>query len=332
MAERAVTIRDVARTAGVSTATVSRVLNGATNVDPTLAEQVHRAVAETNFVPNSHGRALRRQESQTWAAIISDIENPFFTRMVSALESDAVRRGFSVMLCNSDEQMEREQTYIRAAVAQRMAGVVIAVASERDSDLSPLLVAKVPTVLVDRRLDGYVGDVIQTDNRLVGKLAAEHLVQRGFRRIACIALDSDISTTQDRLDGFREALDRSGRPVRVERTNVRPGDGRDAMNTILETEPDIDAVFAVNGPLTAGAYRVLHERGISMPSDIALMGVDDNTWTQMVSPSVTVIRQPVTEMGRLAAELISSRSRGPHRPPRHVVLKPQLVARGSTEA
>ncbi len=328
-----VSIQDVARAAGVSAATVSRVLNGRSTVDPELAARVREAVAATLYVPNSNGRALRRQVSDVWAAIVSDVQNPFFTGMVSALESVAAQRGLSVMLCNTDEHVAREQVYVRTAIAQRIVGVVIAAASANQSDLTPLAAAGIPVVVVDRRVNGYAGDSIFVDNRLAGRQAAEHLMQMGYERIACIAGPADVSTTEDRLTGFREALADGGHPLSatlVRRANLRPEGGEIAMRALLSSAHRPDAVFATNGPLTVGVYRAIQAVGMAMPRDVALVGVDDDQWTRMVVPMVTVIRQPVTEMGALAAELLLSRGSASHLAPQHIVLDPQMLVRASS--
>ncbi len=328
-----VTIQDVAREAGVSTATVSRVLNGSPTVDAALAVRVRAAVAATSYVLNSTGRALRRQVSDVWAVIVSDLQNPFFTAMVAALEPVAAQRGVSVMLCNSDEQLDRERAYVRAAIAQRMAGVVVVAASEVQSDLTPLAAAGIPTVVVDRRIQGFASDSIVVDNRSAGRQAAIHLVQVGCRRIACIAGSPDVSTTEDRLIGFREGLSAAGRDpdhLVLRRSNLRAEGGEIAMRTLLADRQPPDAVFATNGPLTTGAFRAVQQLGVRMPGSLALLGVDDDQWTRMVDPTVSVIQQPVAQIGALAAELLLARSADPAAPLQHVVLPAQLLARGTT--
>jgi LacI family transcriptional regulator len=332
---RAVTILDVAREAGVSTATVSRVLNGLPTVDPALASRVRSAAAATGYVPNSTGRALRRQVSDIWAAIVPDVQNPFFTTMVAAFESVALRHGISVMLCNTDEQISHERNYLEAAVSQRMSGVVVAVTSETDSDLKPIIAAGIPAVVVDRRLHDFNGDTIFVDNMLAGRLAAEHLLQHGYRRIACIGGPPEVSTTEDRLMGFRRALAAAGAPVPetwVLRANLRSEGGEIAMRALLTNGDPPDAVFTTNGPLTTGAYNATRSLSRTIPTDVALVGVDDDQWTHMVSPQVTVVQQPVAQIGELAGELLSSRRQEALAPPRHIVLAPKLLVRASTAA
>lgn len=328
-----VKILDVAREAGVSTATVSRVLNGSDSVAPHLAERVLRAAAEMHYVPNSTGRALRRQVSDIWAAVIPDAQNPFFTTLVSALQSVAEREGISVVLCNTDEQLVRERAYLTAAVAQRMSGALVAVSSESESDLSPLLNARMPVVVVDRRLHDYTGDAVFVDNAHGGRMAAQHLLSQGYAQIACIAGPPDVSTTEDRLHGFQEELARAGMPLpaqRLRRANLRPEGGMAALLSLMDEPEPPDAVFSTNGPLTVGAFRGIQELGLVVPDRIALLGVDDDHWTRMVTPKVTVLQQPVAEIGRLAGDLLLRRSRSQDTPPERPLLEPRLIVREST--
>lgn len=324
------TIRDVAHQAGVSTATVSRVFSGIRSVDHVLAARVRAAATAVDYVPNAAGRALRRQVSDTWAAIVPDVQNPFFTALVAAVESVAVQQGFSVMLCNTNADLDREQKYLAAAVAQRMAGIVVAVTSETHSDLGPIVRAGMASVVVDRRVHDFVSDTVLVDNLLAGRLAATHLLERGYRRPACLVGPADVSTSEDRLTGFRMALQEAGRPLadeRVVRTDLRASAGEAATRVLLDQTAVPDAVFAANGPLTAGAFLAI--QGLA-PDGVALIGVDDDQWTRMVSPQVSVIRQPVTEIGRRAGELLAARSKKPDIPPQHILLRPQLITRGST--
>lgn len=329
----AVRITDVAREARVSVATVSRVLNGSTSVDPKLAERVRTAAAVTRYVPNSNGRALRRQRSDVWAAVVSDVQNPFFTSLVTAVEHVAVRAGFSVMLCNTDENLGREQSYLDAAIAQRMAGVVVSVTSEQESDITPLLEANIPTVVVDRRVKGFEGDTILLDNVETGRLAGRHLLELGHRDILCLAGPAAVSTTEDRLKGFQDVLAQAGAamgPARVTRTDLRSVAGEQAVTEMLSSGDRPTAVFATNGPLSTGAYRAIQGSGLRMPHDVSLIGVDDELWTTMVAPPLTVIAQPVDEMGTRAAERLLIRAETPSVAPLHLLLPPEIVVRGTT--
>ncbi|MGC0274190.1 LacI family DNA-binding transcriptional regulator [Pseudactinotalea sp. Z1739] len=333
MRRRTVRITDVAREAGVSTATVSRVLNGAPSVDPELAERVRAAAAATRYVPNSNGRALRRQRADIWAAVVSDVQNPFFTSLVTAVEHVAVSAGYSVMLCNTDEQLDRERAYLEAAIAQRMAGVVVSVTSEQHSDLTPLLDAHIPTVVVDRRVQGFTGDTILMDNVEAGRLAGRHLLDLGHREVFTMAGPSGVSTTEDRLLGIREVLEAAGLPMQgrhLVRTDLKADEAETAVRAMLDRADRPTAIFASNGPLSTGAYRAIQRSGFRMPDDISLLGVDDERWTTMVNPNLTLIAQPVEALGRLAAERLLARAADDQTEAVHVLMAPEMKVRGTT--
>ena len=181
------TIQEVARQAQVSAATVSRVLNGNGKVHPDLVRRVRAAVKALGYQPNSVARNLRRSESSLWAVIVPDVGNPFFTSMVRGVEDVAQGAGYSVVLCNSDEEPGKEARYIAAAAAERMAGVVISPASTRDTDVTQLLDLGIPVVAVDRRLSGASVDTVLVDHERAAEEAAEHLIDMGYRRVACIS-------------------------------------------------------------------------------------------------------------------------------------------------
>jgi len=329
---RSVTIHDVAESAGVSIATVSRVINQNPTVAPELTERVLRSISATGFVPNHSGRALRRQVSDVFAAIVSDSQNSFFTTLVAGMEEVAAANGLSVMLSNTNEDLVRERQVIQAALGHRMAGVVIAVASETKSDLAPLIDAAVPTVLVDRKIARYAGDSVLVDNRLAGQLAAEHLLSQGYSRPAVVTGPSYVSTSAERLRGFRSAMKSHG--VRLPRAYVRSGALRAdqaeiAVHALLDGDEPPDSLFAINSPMAAGAFRALRSRGVRLPDDFGLVGMDDDVWMQVVEPAVTVVTQPVREIGRAAAELLLARRDDPQRPGVSIVLSPTLVERDS---
>lgn len=326
-----VTIRDVARVAGVSVATVSRTLNGSPTVDPELAARVREAVATSGYVRNAAGRALRRQVADIFAAIVPDL-NPFYTGVLAAFERTVIESGYSVMLCNSAEDVERERRYVIAASAQQMAGAIVAVTSEDDTEPTEMLAATMPVVLFDREVIGYEGDLVVIDNERTGELVAEHLLAQGSRRPACIAGPADVSTTEGRLRGFRAGLARAGlrlSPERVARASLNAAGGGSAMRSLAALDEPPDAVFATTGPLSVGAYQALQE----LPDHgdrPALVGHDDDQWTQIVRPQITVIRQPVEEIGASVAEMLLARAHGGGGPGVRRVLTAELVVRQSS--
>ena len=320
-------ITDVARAAGVSPATVSRVLNGSSGVSNALAARVQRAAADLGYVPSSSARALRRQHTRVWAAIVSDIENPFFTAVVRGIARKVQHR---LVLCNSDEDLEREAAYIDVAIAERMAGVVIAVASASESSLEPLMDAHLPVVAVDRSAGREI-DAVVVDNRLGAEEATRHLLENGSRRVACITGPTRVNTANERLDGFRRALIGFGRSVGqdlIRRADYKETAGHDAALSLLTSRHPPDALFIANNPMAVGALRAIRELGLRVPGDVALVAFDDSPWCALTHPQLSVVAQPAYEIGRIAAELLATA--GDKRPSRTITLPPQLIPRESS--
>ena len=231
------TIQDVARRARVSPATVSRVLNSSSTVHPDLVRRVRAAVEALSYQPNGVARRLRRRESPLWAVIVPDVGNPFFTSMVRGVEDVAQGSGYSVVLCNTDENTGKEAGYIAAAAEERMAGVIIAPASTRDTDVTPLLDLRIPVVALDRRLRRVAADTVLVDNEWAAEEATEHLLDMGYRRIACITGPGQAMTARERLGGYRRALRGHGhqaRPSLVRRADFRERGGFEATGGSAE--------------------------------------------------------------------------------------------------
>ena len=330
---RAITIGDVATAARVSPATVSRVLNGTREVSPDRAARVRAAVAELGYQPFGPARALRGQATDVWAVIVADIENPFFTSIVRGIEDEGSEHGFRVVLCNSDEDPRKEAGYIDVAIAERMAGVVIAVASTRASRLEPLQDAGIPVVAVDRRPSGRTIDCVLVDNERGAADATRHLVEVGAQRIACITGPPRLSTATERLSGYRKALRQAGRspdPSLVVRTDFRETGGYKAMRELCGLSDPPDAVLVANNLMTVGALEALRDQGLSVPGEMRVVGFDDAPWAKLLQPSLTVVAQPTYEIGRRSAELLVSARADPSRPRQEILLSPHLVVREST--
>ena len=289
-------------------------------------------MAQSGYVRNAAGRALRRQVTDVWAAIVPDL-NTFYTGVVAAFESSAIEQGYSVMLCNSNEELERERRYAVAAVAQQMAGAIVAVTSEADTEPTAMLAASMPVVLFDREVSGYGGDSVVVDNEMAGRLVAEHLIEQGFRRPACIVGPIGVSTTEGRLRGYLAALGDAGLTVRAEyvvRASLTPDGGGRAMRSLMALPEPPDATFATTGPLTIGAYQALQELPIPLGGSVALVGHDDDQWTQIVRPQISVVRQPIDRIGRAVAQRLVARAQGLTGPGVRQVLAPELVVRQSS--
>lgn len=327
------TIYDVARAAAVSPATVSRVLNGRGDVNEEMANRVRESVRALGYRPNSVARSLRRRVAAVWALIISDIENPHFTALVRGVEDVARSHGHSVVLCNSDEELEQERAYIDVVLAERMAGVVISPSSERQSALGPLLDAGVPVVSIDRRiLRSPVSSVVVT-NQAGAYEATAHLLMSGYRRVACITGPTRTTTAAQRLAGYRKALAEAGMrydPTMVRTADFREAGGANAMHSLLEQTQPPDAIFVGNGLMAMGAVGALRDAGVDVPDEVGLVGFDDMPWARLLRPSLTCVAQPTYDLGRTAAHLLLERTADRDAAPHRVTLRTRLVVRESS--
>lgn len=327
------TIADVARVAGVSPATVSRVLNRHPRVAPDLAERVSAAVASVNYRPNGAGRALRRQRADLWAAIVPDVRNPFFYRLIEAFEKVGHEEGFSVVLCNSQESIRRERNAIDTVIAHQVSGAVVAAASTQGSRLQPFLDAGIPVVSVDRRIDGFTGDMVNVDNEKIGWLAADHLLDQGRFAPLVLSHTAELSPMRERERGFAQRMADAGHAVAPDQIVHLPfhaPDNRELIDHLIASDLGIDAVFATTNTLTSQAHVALRAAGRSIGPDVALVGVDDDQWNEMVDPAVTVVEQPAEEVGEWAGQLLSARVAGREMKSARILLDPVLRVRDSS--
>jgi LacI family transcriptional regulator len=328
------TIADVARAARVSTATVSRVLNGNTEVNSELAARVNKAIRDLAYQPSRIARGLRTQRTAVWAVVISDIRNPFFTDMVRGVEDIAYANGYSLVLCNAEEDPVKEARYLQLAVAEHMGGVIVAPASSSKTDVSVLLERGVKVVTVDRKLSGpRLVDRVLIDNQGGAEMAVSHLVEGGCRRVACISGQADVSTAVDRLAGYKAGLRSHG--IRVTPQLIRAGDyreqsGKAAMEELLALPRMPDAVFVSNNLMTLGALAAISEAGLQIPNDIAVVGFDDPSWASLLRPSLSTVAQPTYDLGAETARMLLQRIEGYTGPARELVLSPSLRPRASS--
>lgn len=316
-----VTIQDVAGHAGVSTATVSRVLNG-TKVSDELTRLVLQSAAELNFVPNRTARSLRKQNSEVIALIIPDIENPFFTSLARGVEDCASESGFSVVLCNTDEDLVKEARYIGVAIAENVAGVILAAASSQ-SDLGRLTSHRRPVVAVDRVPHGFEIDAVSISNVDGGAEAAATLFEQGYRRVACITGPDDVETAQLRERGWRKTAETHGLrdlDSLVRHANYRVDGGHSAMNDLLGMAEPPDAVVVANNLMGIGAVQALLANGRT-PQDFGVAVFGDFPYASLAPPGVSVVHLPARQLGVTAAELLLQRIAGDASPPRRIVIR-----------
>lgn len=330
----ATTIKEVAAAAGVSVATVSRVLNGNPDVNAELRARVVAAVAQMGYRPNGAARSLRTRATLVLGIIISDITNPFFTAMVRGVEDAAQEAGYSVILANADEDLDKESRYVEVAVAEQMAGVVLSPASSTQTRLDMLTERKIPVVTVDRRLRGGRVDSVTINNRQVAQQATTHLIEQGCDRIGFIAGPSATSTARERLAGYTAAIRAAGRIVDeslIASADFRIDGGYEATRELLRLPQAPDGLLVSNNLMTIGALDALDEAGLETPHDIAFVGFDEMAWAMGNRSRLTAVQQPTYEIGRRAAELLLAHIRGDRPRQRHVVLPAELIVRGSSQ-
>jgi LacI family transcriptional regulator len=326
-------IKQVAARAGVSVASVSRVLNHSKPVADETRDRVLAAVRDLNYSIDQRARGLRRQKSGTLGLVVSDVGNPFFSRVIRSIEAVTYESGHSLFLCNSDEDPERERFHMQVMEAQRIDGVIVLPVTNSGRALLPLLDHDIPVVCLDRGVDDVDLDTVLVDNVTGAALAVAHLIALGRRRIGIIG--GRASTPGfERLAGYRQALAAAG--IAQDPDLVRHGDFKEeggcaeALALLNLPEPPT-AIFAINHPMTLGALTAIRARGLRVPTDVSVVGFDDTPWAALLDPPLTTIAQPTDELGTAAARLLLERvDRHYAGPARRIVLPPRLVVRAST--
>lgn len=327
------TIYEVAARSGVSPATVSRVFNGM-NVSAEKSRLVRRAAEELGYTPNRTARNLRKKNSEVLALVIPDIENPFFTAIARGVEDVAQAAGYSLVLCNTDEDHGKEARYIDIAISENMAGIILAPAGDH-CDLSGLIERGRPVVAVDRSPHGFDVDAVTVDNRAGGRAATRALFEQGYERVACITGPADVETAQLRAEGWHQAVVADGRmpdpEAYLKHADYRVDGGRTAMIDLLGMPEPPDAVFIANNLMSVGALQVLLQRGIH-PPEIGLASFGDLPYAALAPDAITIVHLPARHLGVTAATMLLERIGGDTQPARTVVLRNRVSAPGSATA
>lgn len=306
----ATTIADVARRARVSTATVSRVLSGVGRARPETRDRVFRAARELDYRPSGIARSLKLRATRTLGLIVTDIENPFFPELVRGVEDAARAAGYAVLLCNAADDPDREAAYLNLLVERRVDGVVIAASSLGSRHRDWLARPPLPVVLVNSVPPGVELPSIASDSRLGGRLAIEHLLGLGHRRIGHLMASERNSDAPDRLIGARDAIAAAGLPgdsLVVAVADARVAGGEQAMREVLRRAPEVTAAFAYNDLMAIGAMRAVRALGRRVPADVSVVGFDDIDLAAYVDPPLTTLSQATAEMGRWAFEQLARR-------------------------
>jgi LacI family transcriptional regulator len=330
------TIKEVAKKAGVSVGTVSNYLTGAVPVSPHLKKRVEKAIRVLNYHPNHIARSLKTQQTRMLGMVISDITNPFFPQMVRGAEDAAIKQGYLLVTFNTDDQPDRQAQVLHVLRYRKFDGILLVVALPR-GDVSPIqatVEAGIPIVCLDRIPEGIELDSVTVDNIRGARDCVAHLIERGHRRVATIAGSKGMYITEERLQGYYNALRDAG--LQVRRSLVKEGDFRKdkaynaAMELLRQPDPPT-AIFAANSIMAFGVLHAIEDLGLSCPKDIALATFDDLSFGDAFRPHLTCVAQPSYDIGRMGAELLIDRIKGQGQPePVHLRLDTELRVREST--
>ena len=302
-----VTIKEVAEKAGVSITTVSHVVNETRYVSDELTEKVFEAMRDLNYRPNIVARSLRSGQTKTIGLILPDISNPFFADFSRKIEDKGFTFGYNVILCNADEDDEKQQRYIDVLLSKQVDGLIFFSTSGMEQIHHFLQRYDIPVVVTDREPEGFNSDIVLIDNRLGGYQAAEYLLSLGHRRIGCISGPSLIRPSAQRVNGFRAALQEAG--VDVDEELIRMGtfrfeSGEAEMKYLMNLPDPPTAVFTCNDVMALGAMKAIQSAGLQVPEDFSVVGFDNSPLSKMVYPQLTTIAQPIKEMADLTVELL----------------------------
>lgn len=328
------TMKQVAARAGVSVATVSRVLNRSGNVAPDLRERVLEAVRELGYQPSALARGLRRQRTETVGLLVPQIDHPFFGTLLFHLEKQLFERGYRCFACSAEEDPRKEEVYLDALVRQQVDGCLIVPTSHGPVAVGRLHDRGMPLVLLDRDVPGLDVDRVHSDNRSGAAAIARHLVDLGHRHVTIIGARERSVPIHERAHGARSVLDAAGVECDMRRSeSLDPFEaGYLVALEVLRSERRPTALMALTDPLAIGAMRAVAQAGLRVPDDMSISGFDDITLASNVNPTLTTATQDVPQLAREAVELLLARVADPSRPATTRVVPSRLVVRHSTGA
>lgn len=325
-----VTIKDVAARVGVTDMTVSRVVNGSGSVSEGVRQRVNEAIEELGYVPSRIARGLRSSRTHTIALMVTDVTNPFFTTVARGVEDAASDRDHLVLLCNTDESEDEEVRYLEMLAQQSVDGVLLVPARSGARSLEFAAKRGLPVVILDRRVPTQEYSVVRCDARTGAGEMARYLVGLGHRSFAVLAGPVGVTTSDDRVEGFLDALGEFREGARVTHGRLSPESGRARAMEAMEMEPKPTALFGLNNFVTIGALQGLNALGVRVPEDVALVGFDDLPAAMVGQPFLTVVSQPAYEMGHRAVELLLEQLGHHEQAPQEIVLPTELIVRRSS--
>jgi LacI family transcriptional regulator len=331
MADR-VTMAEVAREAGVSAMTVSRVINDKGDVSPDTRQRVLDVIERLAYRPSSIARGLATQRTGTLGLVIPDVANPFFAGVARGAEQVAYAQGYNVFLCNTEEDPQRELAVLASLEEKRVDGLVLCSSRLGEDELQSVVSRYAAVVLVNRRLEGNGIRSVLMDDEGGGRLAAQHLLQAGHRAVGFLAGPAASHSGRERKAGYRAALELASVPYRsawVRNCDPTVGGGQKAGNELLSAHPELTALFCYNDLVAVGAVQACIVLGRQVPADVAIVGYDDIPLAALVTPPLTTCRVPRYELGAQAVRLLLRQIAGGTDDTGEIVLEPELVIRAS---
>ncbi|MCQ2508822.1 MAG: LacI family transcriptional regulator [Dorea sp.] len=322
-------IREVAKLAGVSPATVSRVLNGTAKVDPDKEKRVREVIEATNFVPNEVARALFKRSSKIIGVIVPNIENPFFSQLAHSLESEAYKYGYRIILCNTDEEHGKAVDSLRMLKRMNADGVIVMNSDEKLT--TDLKICQMPVVVMDRQIENMENVFyISSDHYQGGRLATEHLIECGCKRIVIIKGPQEYSSAKSRFKGYLDVCEERELAIRTVEGDYSFQAGLKSAEEILKKYPNVDGIIACNDLVAISVIKVFFSKGIHVPDNVKLVGFDDIEMSRLIPVELTTIHQPSDQMAKKAVELIVAEAEGKETEEKKYIFPVELVKRHSS--
>lgn len=328
----AVTIKDIARKAGVSYSTVSRALNNDSLIKEETRKSITRLAKEMGYRPNALARGLVMRETNTLGLIIPDITNPFFPEVARGIEDYASEYGYTVILCNSNWDSAREHQYMDTLQSKKVDGIIIAPVSQGKGDIKKICKASVPLVFIGKEILTSTSSYVVIDNKKGGMMATEYLIKKGYRKIAFIGGIEKDSSNVARLDGYKEALRKNS--IYIDKSIIKQGtfkreSGYNNMLQLIKKGYDVEAVFACNDIIALGVMQAVKEQGLTISKDVAVIGFDNIPISGYPEFSLTTIDQDKYKIGQYAVKMILNYLRGKNTSGSSIILEPKLVVRST---
>jgi DNA-binding LacI/PurR family transcriptional regulator len=328
------TIYDIAKLAGVSTATVSKVFNETGKISEETKKKVFEISKELNYQPSMLASALTGKKTFTIGLLIPDLVNPFFAELARNVEDRAHDLGFNLVICNTDNDMNKEVKYIQLLRQKSVDGIIVATGVRNDAFLKELIVQNVPIALVAREMSVLAASTVLVDDFAGGYSATSHLIELGHKRIAIISENINVTSSKERVRGYRHALEEAG--ILFDEELVIVSDfsvetGKKVALKLLDWPTRPTAIFACNDLLAIGAMQAAKERKINVPDQLSIVGFDNTILATITDPPMTTIAQPIQEMGHQVVNLITQEINSEKSVKQRVVLLPELIVRGSTK-